>query len=87
MSVSDIVALVSNLIGLVTAITVLVRILIEVRRVHTLVNQHATDAALQNERLTGALIVAGVPVPHDPSLKTAGEVASELAAKQEGTTP
>lgn len=69
--------------GVITAITVLIPILrgtrdnartieavhTSVGEVHTIVNQQRTDALRYQERLTEALVAAGIPVPTDSSLR------------------
>lgn len=50
------------------ALPALIKVLRQVREVHTMVNQQRTDMQLQLARLEQALRSAGVDVPHDPSI-------------------
>ena len=54
--------------GLTAALALLIPILRQVREVHTLVNQKASDDAVYQRDLIDALRKAGIDVPRDKSL-------------------
>ena len=61
--------------GLIAALTLFIPILRQVKQVHTLVNQKASDDAIYQRDLIEALRNAGIDVPRDKSLKEGEDVA------------